>query len=158
MGTLTDTRLGEISLGADGYGEVFLRAGRWTLRVTVEWSGAATADLLGEDLEPLLERVLGWAVEPGHETVDLYLEHHLGEFEPEELEAILGGSDTEEGAKRGVAALRAALQPIAMHVGRRPGGGRQLAVDIGFGQDVTEVVLVVEVDPGGQPVSVDAET
>jgi hypothetical protein len=31
-------------------------------------------------------------------------------------------------------------------------------VDLGFGADVTEVVLVVEVDGEGQPVSVDAES
>ena len=124
MGTLTDTRLGEISLGADGYGEVFLRAGRWTLRVTLEWYGAATADLLGEDLEPLLERVLGWAVEPGHETVDLYLEHHLGEFEPEELEAILGGATRKRGRS-------GAWRPSAPRSSPSPctsGGGPERAV------------------------------
>jgi hypothetical protein len=155
VAALADARLGEIPLGPDGYGEAFVPVGPWALRVTVERAPGApgSADLFGEDPADLLGRVLRWAVAPGHETVDLFLDHHLAEFAPDELSAIAG-----EGALGGVEGLRAALQPIAAHFALAPDGGRQLAVDLGFGADVTEVVLVVEVDGEGLPVSVDAES
>jgi hypothetical protein len=155
MAALTDARLGEIPLGPDGYGEAFLGVGPWVIRVTVD-GGAETdepVDLCGEDPVGLLGRAARWAAAPGHETVDLFLGHHLSEFAPDELEAIAG-----ERAAGGVEGLRAVLQPIAAHFATDASGGRQLAVDVGFGPDITEVVLVVEVDPDGQPLSVDAES
>lgn len=155
MGGLLDAQLGEIELGADGYGEAVLRVGSQALRVTVEWTAgtAGEVDLLGEPLPELLARVLGWTVGSGHETVELFLEHHLAEFDPSELEALTG-----EVRPSGAEALRQCLQPIALHLGGSAGADRELAVDVGFGPDVTEVVLVVTVDPQGQPTSVDAES
>ncbi len=155
MAAFRDARLGEISLGPDGYGEAFAPVGPWSIRVTVERAPGAdgAADLFGEEPADLLGRALRWAVSPGHETVDLFLDHHLSEFAPDEVAPIAG-----EGAPDGAAGLRAALQPIAAHFAPGPEGGRQLAVDLGFGPDVTEVVLVVEVDGEGQPISVDAES
>ena len=155
MALLEDARLGEIPVGPDGYGEALAPVGPWVLRVTVERApgAAGPVDLFEEEPADLLGRVLRWAVAPGHETVDLFLDHHLSEFAPDELEAIAG-----QGTPAGVEGLRAALQPIAAHFALAPDGGRQLAVDLGFGMDVTEVVLVVEVDGNGQPVAVDAES
>lgn len=155
MATLEDARLGEIPLGSDGYGEAFVPVGPWSLRVTVERApgAAGPADLFGEEPADVLGRVLQWAVADGHETVELFLGHHLSEFAPDELAAIAG-----EEAPAGVEGLRAALQPIAAHFALAPDGERQLAVDLGFGVDVTEVVLVVEVDGDGQPFAVDAES
>lgn len=155
MAVFKDARLGEILLGPDGYGEALLAAGPWSVRVTVECAAGVddSADLFGEEPAELLGRALRWAVSPGHETVDLFLDHHLSEFAPDEFAAIAG-----EGAPCGVEGLRAALRPIAAHLALGSGGARQLAVDLGFGSDVTEVVLVVEVDGEGQPVSVDAES
>jgi len=152
---LEDARLGEIPVGPDGYGEALAPVGPWVLRVTVERApgAAGPVDLFEEEPADLLGRVLRWAVAPGHETVDLFLDHHLAEFAPDELAAIAG-----EGAPAGVEGLRAALQPIAAHFTLGPNGDRELAVDLGFGMDVTEVVLVVEVDGNGQPVAVDAES
>lgn len=155
MGRLLDARLGQIPLGPDGYGETLYSAGPVTVRVTVEGAPGAdgSVDLFGEEPADLLGRALRWAAAPGHETVALFLDHHLAEFEPDELEAIAGA-----GAPAGAEGLRAALQPIAAHFVLGASGGRELAVDLGFGPDVTEFVLVVEVDRVGQPVSVDAES
>lgn len=155
MAVFKDARLGEIPLGPDGYGEALLAVGPWSVRVTVDCAAGVdgSADLFGEEPADLLGRALRWAVSPGHETVDLFLDHHLSEFAPDELEAIAG-----ERAPEGVEGLRAVLQPIAAHFATDASGGRQLAVDVGFGPDITEVVLVVEVDPEGQPLSVDAES
>ena len=155
MGTLRDARLGAVELGSDGYGEASLGAGPWRPRLTVEWAGelpAGEVDLVPGDPGALLERALRFATDGGDETVELFLSHHLREFAPEELEAIVG-----EGAAAGLEGLRAALEPIALHV-VAGAGPAELVVDLGFGQGVTEVVLAVRLDPSGRPLEVDAES
>ena len=172
---LVDGRLGSIELDGDGHGEALVPLGAGSLWLTVEWVGAAPGaevDLLGEDPAELAGRALGWAMGGGHETVELYLAHHAAEFTADEVEALVSGggpeasvdeasvdeaSVAETGATRAsaVEGLRGALEPVALHV-RGGAGERELVVDLGFGPDVTEVLLAVRVDPGGSPVGVDA--
>jgi hypothetical protein len=73
-------------------------------------------------------------------------------------EASVTEASVTEAGGTGVSAvegLRGALEPVALHV-CGGAGERELVVDLGFGPDVTEVLLAVRVDPGGSPVGVDA--
>lgn len=147
MRELNDTLLGQLTLDEEGYGTTQLMVDGRALDVAVNLEGppgptsTAGSDLVGRPIEDLLTLAMDAVNGPGRDETDMYLEHHLEEFAAEETEALLGtpGPATAD-------QLRAALQPITLHVS---GPADDFVVDVSFAPGMTDYLLAVRIDRAG---------
>ncbi len=149
MTTIRDKQLGELVLRGGEFCTTIAREGRKVpIEIEIEIEDvdglAQPIDLLPVKLDDMLAGALTRARSEDESSVEMYVEHHLDQLEPEQWEKVLP-----EGTKPTADAVRASLN-LRKIWGSYDEDGLNLNLDHGLPVELTDYVIVVRIDAEGE--------